>query len=65
MIEIQDVTKVFGSGEGAFRALDEVSVTIRENEFFTLLGPSGSHPGPSGSHVSPPWPIRIPPWARL
>ena len=25
----------------AVRALDEVSVTIRENEFFTLLGPSG------------------------
>ncbi len=41
MIEIQDVTKIFGSGQGAFRALDEVSVTIRENEFFTLLGPSG------------------------
>jgi spermidine/putrescine transport system ATP-binding protein len=35
------VTKVFGDGEGAVRALDDVSVTIRQNEFFTLLGPSG------------------------
>ncbi|HUF85752.1 MAG TPA: ABC transporter ATP-binding protein [Thermohalobaculum sp.] len=35
------VTKVFGAGAGAVRALDDVSVTIRENEFFTLLGPSG------------------------
>ncbi len=35
------VTKVFGEGAGAVRALDEVSVTIRSNEFFTLLGPSG------------------------
>jgi spermidine/putrescine transport system ATP-binding protein len=26
---------------GGVRALDDVSVTIRENEFFTLLGPSG------------------------
>ncbi|ETW12992.1 spermidine/putrescine ABC transporter ATP-binding subunit [Roseivivax marinus] len=41
MIDIRSVTKVFGFGQGAFRALDEVSVTIRENEFFTLLGPSG------------------------
>jgi len=41
MIEIDRVTKVFGAGAGAFRALDAVSVTIRQNEFFTLLGPSG------------------------
>ncbi|MFP4043795.1 MAG: ABC transporter ATP-binding protein [Rhodosalinus sp.] len=41
MIEIDRLTKVFGSGADAFRALDTVSVTIRQNEFFTLLGPSG------------------------
>jgi len=35
------VTKIFGSGADEVRALDDVSVTIRENEFFTLLGPSG------------------------
>ena len=35
------VTKVFGSGEQAFKALDNVSVSIENNEFFTLLGPSG------------------------
>jgi spermidine/putrescine transport system ATP-binding protein len=35
------VTKVFGEGAGAVRALDDVSVTIKQNEFFTLLGPSG------------------------
>ncbi|NQV44451.1 MAG: ABC transporter ATP-binding protein [Rhodospirillales bacterium] len=40
-IEAQGVTKIFGSGEDEVRALDNVSVTIRENEFFTLLGPSG------------------------
>jgi len=41
MIDIDTVTKVF-TGRGApFTALDEVSVTIRQNEFFTLLGPSG------------------------
>ncbi len=41
MIEIKDATKVFGSGEAAFTALQGVSVTIAGNEFFTLLGPSG------------------------
>ncbi|MCB1434296.1 MAG: ABC transporter ATP-binding protein [Alphaproteobacteria bacterium] len=37
-IEARGVSKVF---PGGVRALDNVSVTIRENEFFTLLGPSG------------------------
>jgi len=41
-IEAKGVTKEFQSaGQAAFKALDNVSVTIRENEFFTLLGPSG------------------------
>ena len=36
------VTKVFQSqGQDSLKALDNVSVTINENEFFTLLGPSG------------------------
>jgi len=40
-IEARNVVKTFGSGPEAFTALDNVSVTIRQNEFFTLLGPSG------------------------
>jgi spermidine/putrescine transport system ATP-binding protein len=40
-VEARNVSKVFGAGSEAVRALDGVSVTIRENEFFTLLGPSG------------------------
>ena len=40
-IEIRKLTKLFDTGGGAVRALDEVSLTIRSNEFFTLLGPSG------------------------
>lgn len=37
MIEIRDVTRSYG----AFKALDDCSLTIREGEFFSLLGPSG------------------------
>ena len=41
-IEAKRVTKEFrGAGQDTVRALDDVSVTIGENEFFTLLGPSG------------------------
>ena len=40
-IEIRGLSKVFGHGEAAFRALDDISVDIRRGEFFTLLGPSG------------------------
>jgi spermidine/putrescine transport system ATP-binding protein len=36
-ISARNVIKDFGS----FRALDDISLEIRKNEFFTLLGPSG------------------------
>lgn len=38
---IQSVTKFFGSASNPVRAVDDLSLTVRENEFFTLLGPSG------------------------
>jgi spermidine/putrescine transport system ATP-binding protein len=41
-IEAKTVSKIFqGAAQDRVTALDAVSVTIRENEFFTLLGPSG------------------------
>ncbi len=40
-IEIGGLSKVFGQGAQAFRALSDVSLNIRRGEFFTLLGPSG------------------------
>ncbi|WP_167480729.1 ABC transporter ATP-binding protein [Mesorhizobium waimense] len=41
-VEAKGVSRIFqGAGQDAVRALDSVSVSIRENEFFTLLGPSG------------------------
>jgi len=40
-IYAEQVTKVFGVGKDRVLALDDVSVAIQKNEFFTLLGPSG------------------------
>jgi spermidine/putrescine transport system ATP-binding protein len=40
-VEARNAVKEFGSGASAVRALDDVSVSILEGEFFTLLGPSG------------------------
>ncbi|WP_203583079.1 ABC transporter ATP-binding protein [Ruegeria sp. PrR005] len=40
-IGIRDVSKVFGQGDTTFTAVARVNISIRENEFFTLLGPSG------------------------
>lgn len=37
LVEVQHMRRSFGE----VRALDDVSLTIRENEFFALLGPSG------------------------
>ena len=36
-VELTNITKLFGS----LRAVDDVSLTIGEGDFFTLLGPSG------------------------
>lgn len=40
-IDVRDVVKSFGHGARMATALKGVSLTIRDNEFFTLLGPSG------------------------
>jgi spermidine/putrescine transport system ATP-binding protein len=41
LVEIDGVSKRFGTGPEAVAALAGVSLAIRRNEFFTLLGPSG------------------------
>jgi spermidine/putrescine transport system ATP-binding protein len=40
-VEARNAVKEFGAGPAAVRALDDVSISIQEGEFFTLLGPSG------------------------
>lgn len=42
LIEVRGLTKVYGAGEAAVRALDGVDLTIRRGEFAAIMGPSGS-----------------------
>jgi putative ABC transport system ATP-binding protein len=39
---VQHLKKTYGTGEGAVRALDDVSVGIRRGQFTAIMGPSGS-----------------------
>ncbi|AAK87585.1 macrolide ABC transporter ATP-binding protein [Agrobacterium tumefaciens] len=42
LIEFRNVVKQYGRGEATIRALDGVSLSIREKEFVAIMGPSGS-----------------------
>ena len=39
---VDDVTKVYGEGHTAVRALCNASISLSDNEFLALVGPSGS-----------------------
>jgi putative ABC transport system ATP-binding protein len=41
IIELRDVSKLYGFGDATTVALDEVSLTIDEGEFVAVMGPSG------------------------
>jgi putative ABC transport system ATP-binding protein len=41
-ITVDDVTKIYGEGHTAVRALFDASLELHDNEFLALLGPSGS-----------------------
>jgi putative ABC transport system ATP-binding protein len=42
LIELQGVTKVYGTGQAAMHALRGIDLRIDEGEFVTVMGPSGS-----------------------
>ena len=41
LIDVRSVTKIYGSGPAAVRALDDISISIQAGEFVSVLGPSG------------------------
>lgn len=42
MLEIKNVTKVYGEGTARVTALDDVSFTVEQGDFIAIMGPSGS-----------------------
>lgn len=42
LIELHNVSKLFGFGDATTLALDEVNLSINKNEFVAIMGPSGS-----------------------
>ena len=42
LIELRKVSRVYGSGEAAIRALDQIDLAIGAHEFLAIMGPSGS-----------------------
>jgi ABC-type lipoprotein export system ATPase subunit len=42
IIDIQDVSKLYGFGDATTIALDEISLSVEPGEFIAVMGPSGS-----------------------
>lgn len=42
ILEIKNLSKVYGKGETAVKALDDVSFSVKKGEFVVIIGPSGS-----------------------
>ncbi|SFF10752.1 putative ABC transport system ATP-binding protein [Paenibacillus algorifonticola] len=42
ILKIEHLSKIYGTGESAVKALDEVSFSVQKGEFVAIVGPSGS-----------------------
>ncbi len=42
MIDVQNVSKIYGSNHQAIRALDDINIKVDRGEFVAIVGPSGS-----------------------
>jgi len=42
ILKIEHLSKIYGKGESAVKALDDVSFTVQKGEFVAIIGPSGS-----------------------
>ena len=42
ILQVENLTKIYGKGENEVRALDDVSFSVTKGEFIAVIGPSGS-----------------------
>ncbi len=40
ILRVENLTKIYGSGENEVRALDRVSFSVEKGEFLAIIGPS-------------------------
>jgi ABC-type glutathione transport system ATPase component len=44
LIQVENLTKVYGTGETSVTALDHVNLEVNAGEFVAVMGPSGRGP---------------------
>ena len=42
ILRVENLTKIYGKGDTAVKALDHISFTVEKGEFIAIIGPSGS-----------------------
>ena len=42
ILEIRNLCKTYGQGETEVKALDNISLDVKQGEFVAIIGPSGS-----------------------
>lgn len=42
ILKVEHLSKIYGKGDNAVRALDDISFTVEKGEFIAIVGPSGS-----------------------
>jgi putative ABC transport system ATP-binding protein len=42
ILRVENVSKIYGTGETAVHALDNISFSVQKGEFISIIGPSGS-----------------------
>lgn len=42
ILKVENLSKIYGTGENEVRALDNVSFSVEKGQFVAIIGPSGS-----------------------
>lgn len=42
ILKVENLSKIYGKGETAVKAIDNISFSVKEGEFVSIIGPSGS-----------------------
>ena len=54
-IQVNDVSKIYGTGENKVVALCHANMTIHSGDFISIMGPSGSGKSTRASHHRADW----------